>query len=49
MKLKHKHKFYPFSYGTMILQSGNYVEKAEDKERVIFACECGKIKEVKIK
>lgn len=44
-----KHKFQLLGYGSEIMKVGIYQQRFRDYSKVIFVCECGKQKEVKLK
>ena len=47
--MNHKHKFYLLGYAYKKLSGGNHFQMIKDETKVVFVCECGKVKEVKLK
>lgn len=48
--MKHKHKFQLLGRSLVVLLGGNIVGKMRESEySVDYVCECGKVKEVKLK
>ena len=45
----HKHKFHLLGHGVKKLDCRSHFEIIKDETKVVFVCECGKVKEVKLK